>query len=148
MGSFKINCAPEAPGARVDPGPGIPAWHYFFRASFAPPMAFWIWPSTLPLLPSAASLASAIYAWEIPCTQAGDIGAPSAGNADFVVIQTHLPWFLIEHKKNRALRVGAAAGGGRSSAISRRMSANKRREMAAGNTNLHGARTEGGNHAE
>jgi hypothetical protein len=58
MGSFKINCAPEAPGARVDPGPGIPAWHYFFRASFAPPMAFWILPSTLPLVPSAASLAS------------------------------------------------------------------------------------------
>jgi hypothetical protein len=25
-----------------------------------------------------------------PCTHAGDIGAPSAGNAGFVVIQTHL----------------------------------------------------------
>jgi hypothetical protein len=50
----------------------------------------------------------------------------------------------------RALHVGAAAGGGRSSAISRRISANKCREMAtsAGNTDLHGARTEGGNHAE
>jgi hypothetical protein len=26
----------------------------------------------------------------LPCTHAGDIGAPSAGNAGFVVIQTHL----------------------------------------------------------
>jgi len=26
----------------------------------------------------------------LPCTHAGDIGAPSAENADFVVIQTHL----------------------------------------------------------
>jgi hypothetical protein len=26
----------------------------------------------------------------LSCTQAGDIGAPSAENADFVVIQTHL----------------------------------------------------------
>jgi hypothetical protein len=26
----------------------------------------------------------------LSCTQASDIGAPSAGNADFVVIQTHL----------------------------------------------------------
>jgi hypothetical protein len=27
---------------------------------------------------------------ELPCAQAGDIGAPGAGNADFVGIQTHL----------------------------------------------------------
>jgi hypothetical protein len=33
------------------------------------------------------------------CTHAGDIGAPSAENADLVVIQTQpLPWFLIERK--------------------------------------------------
>jgi hypothetical protein len=28
--------------------------------------------------------------WGLPCTHAGDISAPSAENADFVVIQTHL----------------------------------------------------------
>jgi hypothetical protein len=26
----------------------------------------------------------------LSCAQAGDIGAPSAGNADFVIIKTHL----------------------------------------------------------
>jgi hypothetical protein len=26
----------------------------------------------------------------LPCTQAGDIGAPIAGNADFVAIQIHV----------------------------------------------------------
>ena len=28
--------------------------------------------------------------WKVPCTIASDSGLPSAGNADFVVTQTHL----------------------------------------------------------
>ena len=59
--SSLTNSAPEAPGARVGPGPlGISAWHYFFSASFKPPITFWILPSTLSLLPSASSLASPV----------------------------------------------------------------------------------------
>jgi len=54
----------------------------------------------------------------------GDIGAPSAGNAGFVVIQTHLSLGFL------ALHVDATAGGGRSSETSRRISANRILGMA------------------
>jgi hypothetical protein len=67
----------------------------------------------------------------LSCTQARDIGAPSAENADFVVIQTHLsPLVFDRTQNNQALHVDTAAGGGRSSAISRRISANRFLGMA------------------
>jgi hypothetical protein len=67
----------------------------------------------------------------LSCTQASDIGAPSAENVDFVVIQTHLSPLVFDRTQNKqALHVDTAAGGGRSSAISRRMSANRFRGMA------------------
>jgi hypothetical protein len=36
----------------------------------------------------------------LPCTHAGDIGAPSAGNAGLVVIQTHLSLVLDRTQNN------------------------------------------------
>jgi hypothetical protein len=51
--------------------------------------------------------------------QAGDIGAPSAENV------------FDRTQNNQALHVDTASGGGRSSVISRRMSANRFRGMAA-----------------
>jgi len=62
---------------------------------------------------------------------ASDIGAPSAENVDFVVIQTHLSPLVFDRTQNKqALHVDTAAGGGRSSATSRRMSANRFLGMA------------------
>jgi len=62
------------------------------------------------------------------CTQAGDIGAPSAENADLVVVQS--PLVFDRTQNNRAPYAGAGSGGGRSSAINRRMSPNKFPGMA------------------
>jgi hypothetical protein len=45
----------------------------------------------------------------LPCTTLGDIGAPSAGNAGLVVIQTHLSLgFLSNAKQSSALRHSGA----------------------------------------
>src|ERR1019366_6526120 len=60
-GSFQlIDHAQRKPSAGVDSAPGVPTWHYFLSASFKPPTAFWILPSTLSLLPSVVSLASPV----------------------------------------------------------------------------------------
>jgi hypothetical protein len=41
----------------------------------------------------------------LPCTQAGDIGASRAGNAAFVIIQTHLSFgFCSDAKQSSASR--------------------------------------------
>jgi hypothetical protein len=66
----------------------------------------------------------------LPCTDAGNIGAPSAGNAGFVVIQTHLSLGFDRTQNKQALHVDATAGGGRSSETSRRISANRILGMA------------------
>jgi hypothetical protein len=53
---------------------------------------------------------------ELSCIQASDIGAPSAENVDFVVIQTHLHFVFDRTQTNEAFHVDTAAGDGRSSA--------------------------------
>ena len=67
----------------------------------------------------------------LSCTQASDIGSPSAENVDFVLPSRRTsPLVFDRPQTNQALHVDTAAGGGRSSAISRRMSANRFRGMA------------------
>src|ERR1700732_3236818 len=55
---------------------------------------------------------------------------PSLKNADFPIIRRTSPLVFTRTHDNRTPYDGAGSGGGRSSAISRRMSANKCREMA------------------
>jgi hypothetical protein len=62
-------------------------------------------------------LATPIPRTELSCIQASDIGAPSAENVDFVVIQTHLHFVFDRTQNNQAFHVDTAAGDGRSSAI-------------------------------
>ena len=55
------------------------------------------------------------YPTELSSIQASDIGAPSAENVDFVVIQTHLHFVFDRTQNNQAFHVDTAAGDGRSS---------------------------------
>ena len=63
-------------------------------------------------------------------TQASDIGAPSAEMWILLSSRRTSPLVFDRTQNKQALHVDTAAGGGRSSAISRRMSANSFRGMA------------------